>query len=133
APDRELGVLYGLVFRRVRATAEPMRIPYRSEIAGERWHMDIEVLPLAGGPVDCRYSCLLVEALGPASASAARPERILTRCAWCRQVKLPEGEWAGIDALADRLDLFIGEATRISHGMCPACAAGVRATLKFAR
>ena len=133
APDKELVALYGLVFRRVRTAGQSMRIPFRCDVAGERWHMDIEVSPLTAGQVECRYHCVLVESIGSSPAESVRPERLLTRCAWCRHVKLPEGDWAGVDALADRLDVFIGEPSRFTHGICPACEAGVRATFTFAK
>ena len=132
APDKELAALYTLVFRRVRAAGQPMRVPFRCDVAGERWHMDIEVSPLADGQVECRYHCVLVESIGPSPTGNVTPERLLTRCAWCQHVKLPEGDWVGVDALADRLDFFIGEASRLTHGICPACEAAVRATFNFA-
>ena len=133
APDSQLVPLYGLVFRRVRATGEPMRVPFRCEVSAERWHMDMEVLLAPDGQIECRYHTVLVETVGGPATGGMRPERLLTRCAWCQRVKLPEGEWAGVEALADRLDFFIGEATRVTHGICPSCTAGVRAAFTFAK
>jgi hypothetical protein len=133
APDAQLGPLYRLVFRRVRTTGQPMRVPFRCDLSGERWHMDMEVVLSAGGQVECRYHTVLVEGIAALAAGGKRPERLLTRCAWCPMVKLPEGNWAGAEALADRLDFFIGVATRVTHGICPSCTASVRAAFTFAK
>lgn len=133
APDPALTALYALVFRRVRETGRPMRVPFRCDLSAERWHMDMEVLPLAGGQLECRYHTVLVEHVGSASASEAPPARLLTCCAWCRSVRLPEGDWTGVEAVGERLDFFFGEAVQVTHGICPSCASGLRATLTFAK
>ena len=133
APDAQLVPLYGLVFRRVRTTGQPMRVPFRCDVAGERWHVDIDVRLCSDRQIECRYHTVLVERVGPPARGEVLPERLLTRCAWCQMVKLPEGDWAGVEALADRLDFFIGEATRVTHGICPSCIAGMRAGLTFAK
>lgn len=134
APDSELATLYGLVFRRVRETGLPMRVPFRCDLSAERWHMDMEVLLIAGGQLECRYHAVLVEHVGSAPVSEGGvPARLLTCCAWCRSVRLPEGDWTGVEAIAERLDFFFGEAVQVTHGICPACASGLRATLTFAK
>ena len=135
APDPELAPLYALVFRRVRETGRSLRVPFRCDLSAERWHMDMEVLPLAAGQIECRYSTVLVEPLGPLplAEGGVPPARLLTCCAWCRSVRLPEGTWTEVEAITERLDFFFGEAIQVTHGICPSCASGLRETLTFAK
>jgi hypothetical protein len=124
APDPYLAPLYRLVFRRVRETRQTMRVPFRLEASGRRWHLELHVVPLADGKVECRYDTLLVEGPG---------RELVTQCAWCRRVHLPEGQWAAREIVAERLDLFLGDPPRVTHGICPSCAVGFSASVKLAR
>jgi hypothetical protein len=124
APDPHLGPLYRLVFRRVRQTQQPLRVPFRLEAGGRRWHMDLSMLPLPSGEVECRYETVLVETPGA---------ELLTQCAWCRRVHLPEGLWAPREVLSDRLDLFLGDPPRVTHGICPSCSVAFSAAVKLAK
>jgi hypothetical protein len=122
APDPGAAVIFRFVLRRVRKTQQPMQVPFRIEASAHRWHLDMQVLPLAEGEVECRYRTLLVEVPGP---------DLLTMCAWCQRVQFPEGRWARRQTLAENLDFFLGDAPRVTHGICPSCAAAVKATLVF--
>src|SRR5258708_20057686 len=73
APDSHIYPLYELVFRRVRRTGQPIRIPFTSESSRERRHMEIEVRPLEGGGLEGRYDTVLVEELGPGTPSDGTP------------------------------------------------------------
>lgn len=43
-------------------------------------------------------------------------EGILPTCAWCKQIRDPDGNWHGIETyISDRT------AARFSHGICPEC------------
>jgi hypothetical protein len=124
APDSGTAAIFRFVLRRVRKTQEAMHVPFRVESSAHRWHLDMEVRPLAEGEVECRYRTLLVEVPGP---------DLLTVCAWCQKVRFPQGRWARRQALAEQLDFFLGEAPKVTHGICPACAAALKTTLGFSK
>jgi len=127
--------LYQLVFRRVRRTGQTIRVPFRCETHNERWHMEMEVRSLGNGTLECRNQTVLVENRGPAhSAEAdARSKSFLTLCSWCKKVKLPEGAWVDVEAAAQRIELFLGVAPQLTHGVCPSCRTALRGSLEFAR
>jgi hypothetical protein len=135
APEARLFPLYELVFRRVRRTGQPIRIPFTSESSSERRHMEIEVLPLEGGGLECRYHTVLVEQLVPGASSDSAPgsQPLLTLCSWCKKVKLPEGPWVEVEAAAQRLEFFLGEAPQLTHGICLPCKEALWAGLTVAR
>ncbi len=127
--------LYQLVFRRVRKTGLAIRVPFRCEAPNERWHMEMEVRPLENGGLECRNQTVLVENRGRANLpeAKARSNDFLTLCSWCKKVKLPEGAWVDVEAAAQRLELFLGVAPQLTHGVCPSCKAALRGSLAFAR
>jgi len=127
--------LYRLVFRRARRTGQAIRVPFRCETPNERWHMEMEVRPLENGGLECRNQTVLVENRGRAHPREAnpRPRDFLTLCSWCKKVKLPEGAWVEVEAAAQRLELFLGIAPQLTHGVCPSCKTAVRGSLEFVR
>jgi hypothetical protein len=135
APDPQLFPLYELVFRRVRKTKQPIRIPFTSESSNERRHMEMEVLPLEGGGLECRFLTALVEELGGGTCSDGAPREppLLTLCSWCKKVKLPEGLWVEVEAAAQRLEFFFGEAPHLTHGICLPCKDALWGGLTVAR
>jgi hypothetical protein len=114
APDPELGPAYRLVFRKTRETGRPARIPLRFEASTRCWHVDVHVQLLANGELECRYYSLLVEVPGT---------DLVTQCTWCRRRRLPEGRWVSASDMLERIDLFLGNAPRVTHGICPSCSA----------
>jgi hypothetical protein len=123
APDAQLAPLYRLVFRRVRELQQEMRVPFRIAALDRRWHVSMHVSPLASGEIECRYHVLHLEVPGG---------ELLTQCAWCLKVHFPEGVWAEVADLSGRLDLFLSDAPRVTHGICPSCAVAFRASAKLA-
>ena len=122
-PDVRLTPVFQFVFRRVREMREPMQVPFRIDAREHRWHMDMHVAALDTGVVECRYATLLVEVPGP---------DLLTVCAWCQRVRLPAGLWDHRQALFERLDFYLGDAPRVTHGICPSCTAALKGTFRFA-
>src|SRR5260370_24213913 len=127
--------LYQLVFRRVRRTGHPIRVPFRCETPNERWHMEMEVRAVGDGTLECRNQTVLVERRAPASAPETddRSQSFLTLCSWCKKAKLPEGAWVDVEAAAQRMELFLGVAPQLTHGVCPSCRTALRGSLAFAR
>jgi len=69
-----------------------------------------------------RYEQDLLEARRAAEAALERVqalESILPLCAWCRQVRTEEGEWTDLE------DFLSASGTRVTHGICEACARGM--------
>jgi len=122
APDAGTAAIFGFALRRVRKTQQPMQVPYRIESRTQRWHLDMEALPLPEGEIECRFRTLLIEVPGP---------DLLTVCAWCNKIRFPEGRWSRRQALAENLDFFLGDAPRVTHGVCPSCTTALKATLGF--
>ena len=113
APDPELGPVYRLIFRRVRDTGEPASVPLKFEASGRTWHMDVHILRLPTGELECHYYSLLIEMPGT---------EILKQCAWCKRVLLPQGRWAPTRELSEQIEFFLGDGPRVTHGICPSCA-----------
>lgn len=121
-PEPEMAELYELVFRSVRRTGQGVRFPHAFDSRSERRLMEMEVLPLEGGYLECRMRTVLVESRpAPDAAGAAAEKEILTLCAWCKKVRLPEGTWVEPEDAAQRLEFFLLRAPELSHGICPKC------------
>lgn len=131
SPDPDMAPVYQLVFKRVRTTGQPMRVPYRTDSPAERRYMEMEVAPLTDGFVKCTIRTILVDKR-PAEAPPDPLDPLLPVCAWCRKVRLADGSWAEVEEAAERLALFLGPARRLTHGICPACDAAVRQSPVFA-
>jgi hypothetical protein len=122
SPEPDFVALYELVFRRVRRTGQPIRVPFTWESSSERRHLELEVLALEGGGLECRYHTTLVESREPSvSHHPRRVRQLLTLCGWCKKVRLPEGTWVEVEAAAQRLEFFLGDAPRLTHGICQPC------------
>lgn len=119
--DPDTVPLYDLVFRRVRASGQPMNVPFRCETPEERRHMEMEVRSLGDGVLECHTRTVLVERPAASASSRAPAAHFLTLCGWCRRVRLPEGTWADLETAAQRLSLFLGEVPKVTHGICPHC------------
>lgn len=134
--DPQMAELYRLVFRRVRRTGKTIRIPFRHDSPTQRRHMEMDVVALEGGGLECRSRVFLVENRRRAEGShpGARPAKeFLTLCSWCKKVRLPEGTWVEADAAAERLEFFLGETPELTHGICPPCKTALRERCAFAR
>jgi hypothetical protein len=123
-PDPGMAELYELTFRRVRKTGQSIRFPHTFDSPSERRHMEMEVLPLEGGSLECRTRTVLVESrAAPGKAGSSMPKQVLTLCAWCKKVRLPDGTWVEVESAAERLEFFLLRAPDLSHGICPSCKA----------
>lgn len=131
SPDPDMAPVYQLVFKRVRTTGQPMRVPYRIDSPTERRYLEMEVAPLSDGFVECRTRTILVHER-PAEMPPSQGESLLPVCAWCRKVRMADNSWAEVEEAADRLALFLGPARQLTHGICPSCDAVVRQGLELA-
>jgi hypothetical protein len=134
SPDPACVALYELVFRRARRTWQPIRVPFTWESPSERRHLELEVVALEGGGLECRYHTILVETREPVASHLPRPpKQLLTLCGWCKKVRLPEGNWVEVEAAAQHLEFFFGEAPRLTHGICQPCRAALWGSFAAAR
>ncbi|HSB60642.1 MAG TPA: hypothetical protein VLI67_02910 [Vicinamibacteria bacterium] len=131
--DQEAIPLFQLVFRRVRKSGQTIRVPFRRDSGDRRHHMEMEVLALEGGSLECRTRTLLVEERRAAEARSEGSRKFLTCCAWCKKVQVPEGTWVEVEAAAHQLELLLGEALQVTHGICPACRTAFWGELGFAQ
>lgn len=53
-------------------------------------------------------------------------EQILAMCAWCRSVRTPDQQWHS-------LEQYVAGAATVSHGLCPACEAGMEGEIEALR
>jgi hypothetical protein len=75
------------------------------------------IIPSIIGPVVALPFMLVQVRLEAEQARVRALSTLLPVCAWCRQVRVGDGDWQPLEAYVARLG---GETT---HAMCPACAA----------
>ena len=131
--DPEAVPLFQLVFRRVRRSGQTVRVPFRRDSPNHRHHMEMEVLALEGGGLECRTHTLLVEERRAVDARSGGSKELLTCCAWCKKVQVPEGTWVEVETAAHRLELLLGEALQVTHGICPCCRTAFWGELGFSQ
>ncbi len=120
---RETRHIYRLILIEARASLSVFRFPFRCDSPGLKRFHEMEILPEADGAL--RFCCrtLRTEARQPAmllERDMDRSGEYVTVCSWCRRIRMPGGEWAGIDVAVTRLDIFGSERQpSITHGICP--------------
>lgn len=112
-----------------------VRVPYRCDTAQQRRWFEMRIAALGGGGVEFT-SVLQKEVTRPSVAlleeDTARDGRLVRMCSWCQQVALPDGRWFPIEtAMAQMRLLETDTLPRITHGICPDCAAELRRQLEF--
>lgn len=122
--DLAVQQIYAEILKRVRETGRTVRFPFRCDAPDRRRFMQMEVAR-DGEEVEFRSwteSEVAREAVRLLNPTASSTDAKVVVCAWCRRVRVEEGEWLEVEEALPRLDLF-GEdpVPGVSHGICPDC------------
>jgi hypothetical protein len=117
--------IYRNLFLQIRQHGDTASFPFRCDSPTLRRFMEMKIRPLPRGHLqfevqrvkdDPQPYCPLID------PKTNRSEQWVTICAWCKQVKLPSGEWIDLVESARALGLFANDdVPNITHGMCLVC------------
>jgi hypothetical protein len=131
----EVRALLGELFKKVRDRGEPVTVPFRCDSPGELRQLTLTLRPRPDGGIDfvSRTQAVIPRAT-PAlvlDAGVVRSLRLLSLCAWCKRVEVPEwaesdaklepGTWLELDDALGQLGILNPPVPRITHGICPIC------------
>jgi len=123
------------ILEAVRASGEPLELPYRCDSPEVRRYMHMRIEPSPDGGLRfytrCEREVRFSQPIGLLDVHASREGRLVRLCAWCKAVLLPSGEWVDIEEGVSRLGL-LGSALGVdlTHGVCPTCEARLLAALE---
>lgn len=125
----DVRAIWRLLLQRVRRTDELAVFVYRCDAPDTRRLLQMELVPGSDGAVEFRSqpvredTRVRVSLIDP---RATRSDDVVTVCGWCARVRL--GDWIEPEEAVDRLGLLAGDLQpRLTHGICDACAADMRA------
>jgi hypothetical protein len=127
----ETAFLWGEVLRRARETNAVLMFPFRCDSPRERRFLMMAVQAVGDGAVELVSETQRVEARVAADwleSTVRRGAWMISSCSWCRKFEV-EGEWVEVEEAVAHFDSFAGNAPEITHGVCPTCAAALRAEL----
>ncbi|NIM49774.1 MAG: hypothetical protein GTN62_05890 [Gemmatimonadales bacterium] len=123
----ETRYLYRLMLASVRTRGRTVTLPFRCDSPTLLRHMELRIAAVPRGEVKLR-GVLLREEQRPYLAlldpSAARVDKLLTICSWCKQIRVSDLEWLEPEDAVRRLKLFDAvRLPRLTHGICTSCEA----------
>lgn len=120
----------GLLFDATRRRGQQSVLPFRCDSSELRRFMILELAPLSRGYLRVTSRVEREEPRDVVSlldARAARDERSLPICAWCKQICLDDGQWHEAEVVVRRLGLFDGRVQpRVEQVLCGGCEAGLK-------
>lgn len=121
----ETRYLFEAMLAKVRQGKGPLALPFRCDAPDRRRFMEMRMQLVENGVVVFSNRILRLEFREPVSLlsdEAARDERFLCSCSWCKKVELSGGKWAEVEDAVRVLNLFTEKKLpKISHGICPRC------------
>jgi hypothetical protein len=129
--DETTRELFRILLERTRNEGRPARIADRCDSDGEARAVQLRLIPLSAGAIECAWTflqgSLALEIPASGSSSLAVDEH-LRMCSWCHRIHV-DGAWQAIEAALPLLGaLDHGTLPPITHGICPQCAAALAAT-----
>jgi hypothetical protein len=123
--------LYKAMIKRAHA-GQPVTFSYRCDAPDKRRLFAMNIRARPDGELEFASTLLWEESRVPVAfleRAQARDERMLVVCSWCEKVALPEGNWVPVEEAVTTLRLLETERMpAITHGICPACQAAMRAS-----
>jgi hypothetical protein len=118
--------LYEAMVLRLRQGGLPVRFRFRCDAPSRRRLLAMEMTADSVGGVRFCVSSVVEEPRSPVLLlepdHAREAGSLLTMCGWCKDVRLPAGEWVESEEAIRALGLFGGAPLpRVTHGMCPPC------------
>jgi hypothetical protein len=122
--DADTRHLHRRLLEVVRAGRALWRLPFRCDAPDLRRHMEMDIVPLAGGHVEYRCRLLRAEPRAPVPVDYAATGRLVKMCSWCKRVETAPGVWKELEAAIRELGLFeAAPPPGVSHGICRECQA----------
>jgi hypothetical protein len=123
--DMDCRQLFRDLFSHVRQTGITATYPFRCDSPTVRRSMEMRLSQLANDHLQFRAT-LVREEPQPycplLDSEVKRSDRWITMCAWCKKVKMPEGQWVDIlDSLRVLAPFGEPEFPNLTHGICPPC------------
>ena len=126
--------VYRLLLDRVRSSGDAIVVPFRCDSPGCRRDMVLRMVGTGDGHV--AFESLLLRA-EPRDYVALLDSTIKRKgahfvkvCGWCKQVRIADDLWLEVEEAIARVPFFTrDEGLQITHGMCPACFAVVKAKI----
>ncbi|MFO7892239.1 MAG: hypothetical protein R6U63_00780 [Longimicrobiales bacterium] len=126
--------LLDTVLDRSREASEIMELPFRCDAPDVRRFMTWTGEPEADGTLVVRTRLLGEgerDALPFLERVGRRSRQPIRMCSWCNRIAAGPGLWLEADTAAERLGLFLDrEVPEVTHGICPACHAGMTGELQ---
>lgn len=124
--DRETRHLFDIVFKRLRAGATGVRLPFRCDSPDCRRFMTMEILARPDGEIHFK-SWITREEVRPAvrllDFSLEHSSEILRMCSWCKKIHIAGEEWLEVEDAIVSLDLFdASPLPQFTHTICTHCA-----------
>lgn len=124
--DETARELARVLLERTRRDGRPVRIAARCDGQDESRAMQLRLVPMSAGAIECSWSFLqgppALEIPGTPRAEFA-PDEHVRMCSWCRRIHHADA-WISIEAALPGLGaLDHGPMPAITHGICPHCAA----------
>lgn len=131
--DLETRYLYQIIFKRIRATRQPLRFPFRCDAPALRRFMELEMSQLPGGEIQFDSRLVRTESRDPVlfiASGGVRNQHVLKICSWCKRVQLPANEWVDAEEAIRRKNLFDHDTMPIvTHGVCSSCHGMIRQSM----
>lgn len=122
APTRHI---YRVLYDRVRASREPIRLAFRCDAPETRRLLELELAPDADGGVRCRVRSLAEQPREPLlllDSTVPRGDEWIRMCSWCKRVAMPSGSWVRAEHAVSELRLFVDRLPpELTHGICGDC------------
>ena len=126
----EVRQLYEMLFDGVRRKRRAVTVPFRCDAPDRRRFMELQVTPgSTDGALVVSCVTLREEERDGAPLFAETdpdPDKLLKVCSWCKHIEMDD-DWVEVEEATQRLNLFAARRLpRLTHGICPQCAALVR-------
>ncbi len=124
--DETARELFRTLLERARREGRPARITARCDAPDEPRAVQLRLIPMSAGAVECSWSFLQGSAaleIPPLKTHGFGEDEHVRMCSWCRRIH-QGGAWQTIEAALPALGALDGQPMPpITHGICPQCAA----------
>ena len=121
---QETRTLYVELFRRLRARASEIALPFQCDSPAVIRHMSLTLRSLGGGGIECEGVLLKQQTREPISLFsrwATRSEESIPICSSCRRLFLRDA-WVEVSVAVVRKSLFaVFPLPQLDESLCPAC------------
>ena len=119
----ETRYLYDMLLGKVRSSCRETCLSYRCDAPQKRRYMELAIRPWTANGVEFCSHIVREEEREPVgwlALTAARSDKLITMCAWCKRIATPA--WVEVEeAIKLLLPFDADRVPQITHGMCEDC------------